>query len=62
LLIAAQSPFTNALRNAAELLGRVLLALLFLVAGLGKVAAYSATVSYMAAKTVPRACCRRWSS
>jgi putative oxidoreductase len=42
----------NALLNLA---GRVLLAQLFLVAGLGKIAHYAGTQGYMAAKGVPGA-------
>jgi len=34
---------TNALRDVTELTGRVLLATLFLVTGLGKIAGYAAT-------------------
>jgi putative oxidoreductase len=40
---------------AAEVSGRVLLALLFLVSGLGKLGAYSATAAYMSATGVPGA-------
>jgi putative oxidoreductase len=42
-------------RTAAELGGRVLLAAIFLASGLGKVAAYAATVAYMQASGVPGA-------
>jgi putative oxidoreductase len=41
------------LRNTAELLGRVMLAVLFLMSGVGKMAAYSATAGYMASAGVP---------
>jgi putative oxidoreductase len=41
-----QSVFT--LRNATELSGRILLASLFLLSGLGKITAYAATAGYMA--------------
>jgi putative oxidoreductase len=41
------------LQNFAELGGRVLLATLFLVTGLGKIGAYSATAGYMASVGVP---------
>jgi len=44
-----------ALANAAEVSGRFLLALLFLLSGLGKLGAYSATAAYMAAAGVPGA-------
>jgi putative oxidoreductase len=40
---------------AAEVSGRFLLALLFLVSGLGKLGAYSATAAYMSATGVPGA-------
>lgn len=39
----------------AELTGRVLLALVFLLAGAGKLGAYSATVAYMSSAGVPGA-------
>ena len=39
----------------SELAGRVLLALLFLLSGLGKIGAYGATAGYMAAMGVPGA-------
>jgi putative oxidoreductase len=43
------------LASAAELSGRFLLALLFLLSGLGKLGAYSATAAYMSAAGVPAA-------
>src|ERR1700689_2730796 len=43
------------LANAAEVSGRFLLALLFLLSGIGKLGAYSATVAYMSATGVPSA-------
>ncbi len=42
-------------RNIADLAGRLLLAALFLVAGLGKLGAYAGTQAYMASKGVPGA-------
>ena len=42
-------------QKVAELAGRVLLSSLFLVSGLGKLAAYSATAGYMASLGVPGA-------
>jgi putative oxidoreductase len=42
-------------RNSADLAGRVLLALLFFVSGLGKLGAYAATQGYMASHGVPGA-------
>jgi putative oxidoreductase len=44
-----------ALANAAEVSGRFLLALLFLLSGLGKLGAYTATAAYMSAAGVPGA-------
>jgi putative oxidoreductase len=41
------------LENISELAGRVLLASLFLLSGLGKLGAYSATAAYMASAGVP---------
>jgi putative oxidoreductase len=46
---------TNALRDITELGGRVLLATLFLVAGVGKIGSYAATAAYMTAVGVPSA-------
>ena len=43
------------LRNLSDLSGRVLLAILFLVAGFGKLGAYAGTQAYMASKGVPGA-------
>ena len=42
-----------ALENASELGGRFLLALLFLLSGVGKLGAYSTTAAYMSAVGVP---------
>jgi putative oxidoreductase len=50
---AAATGGDSTLGHAAELLGRVLLSLLFLMAGIGKVTAYAATTGYMAAVGVP---------
>jgi putative oxidoreductase len=41
------------LKSSAELVGRVLIAGLFLLSGLGKMTAYAATASYMASVGVP---------
>jgi putative oxidoreductase len=46
---------TVSARDATDLLGRLLLATLFIVAGAGKLAAYDATAGYMAAMGVPAA-------
>ncbi len=51
--VQEQSVFT--LRNATELSGRILLASLFLLSGLGKITAYAATADYMASVGVPGA-------
>ena len=45
----------NTLRKVTELGGRVLLAALFLISGLGKIGAYAGTAAYMSALGVPRA-------
>jgi putative oxidoreductase len=41
--------------NAADLTGRVLIAAMFLIAGLGKISGYSGTQGYMASMGVPGA-------
>jgi putative oxidoreductase len=43
------------LRSTTELLGRILLMTLFLLSGLGKISAYTATAGYMASVGVPGA-------
>jgi len=43
------------LRSTSELLGRILLMSLFLLSGLGKIGAYTATAGYMASVGVPGA-------
>lgn len=61
LNVSTQSPSPSvsitrrsaALAGAAEASGRFLLALLFLLSGLGKLGAYGATAAYMAASGVP---------
>jgi len=45
----------STLRNVAELGGRILLASLFLISGLGKIGAYAGTAAYMKALGVPGA-------
>lgn len=45
----------RALINWVELAGRLLLALLFLLSGLGKLGAYAATIAYMSSQGVPGA-------
>jgi putative oxidoreductase len=46
---------SDALKNLTEASGRVLLAVLFLLAGIGKLGAYAATGAYMSAFGVPSA-------
>jgi putative oxidoreductase len=43
----------EALKNLTEASGRVLLALLFLLAGIGKLGAYNATAAYMSSVGIP---------
>jgi putative oxidoreductase len=43
------------LRDSLELAGRILLAVLFLMSGIGKIAGYEATAGYMSAMGVPAA-------
>jgi len=45
----------NTFQKIAELGGRILLALLFLMSGIGKISAYSGTAAYMASTGVPGA-------
>ena len=45
----------TSVRNIAELAGRLLLATLFLLAGVGKLGAYAGTVAYMSSAGVPGA-------
>jgi putative oxidoreductase len=50
-----QAVSTSTLHNSAELVGRILLATIFLIAGVGKITAYAGTAGYMAAMGVPGA-------
>ena len=43
----------NSLQNPLSLMGRVLLALLFIPAGFGKISGFAGTVGYIASKGVP---------
>ncbi len=43
----------NAYQNLFTLVGRVLLSILFIVAGLGKIAGFEGTVGYIASKGLP---------
>lgn len=45
----------NSVQKAAELGGRILLSLLFLLSGLGKIGAYAGTAAYMSSVGVPGA-------
>jgi len=50
---ASQESPTSTVKSVSELAGRVLLSVLFLLSGLGKVGAYSATAAYMSSVGVP---------
>jgi putative oxidoreductase len=52
---SANSSRRGTLENFIELAGRVLLAVLFLLSGLGKLGAYSATAAFMSSAGVPGA-------
>jgi putative oxidoreductase len=52
---ASRAEATSVLRAYGELFGRLLLISLFLISGLGKLTAYSATIGYMASAHVPGA-------
>ena len=45
----------TSLNNAANLTGRTLIAAIFLISGIGKIAGYSGTVAYMESQGVPGA-------
>jgi putative oxidoreductase len=50
---APQESPTSTVKTASELAGRILLSVLFLLSGLGKVGAYAATAGYMSSVGVP---------
>jgi len=50
-----EGSMTAVLRNSTELLGRILLVVLFAASGAGKITAYAATQAYMTAQGVPGA-------
>jgi putative oxidoreductase len=50
---ASQESPTRTVKTASELAGRILLSVLFLLSGLGKVGAYAATAGYMSSVGVP---------
>ncbi|MDR7135049.1 putative oxidoreductase [Lysobacter niastensis] len=52
-IVSTASAPTSVARNSAEFFGRVLLVVLFLISGLGKISAYDATAGYMASMGVP---------
>ena len=45
----------NTIAKSADLAGRILIAALFLITGLGKIAGYAGTQAYMASQGVPGA-------
>jgi putative oxidoreductase len=53
VLTSPTSATASTLRDGFELAGRILLALLFLMSGIGKIAGYQASVGYMQAMGVP---------
>ena len=53
--VASNRSTSTFVDNGAEFGGRLLLALLFLISGLGKLGAYSGTAAYMASQGVPGA-------
>ena len=53
--VASNRPTSDIVDNGAEFGGRLLLAILFLISGLGKIGAYSGTAAYMASQGVPGA-------
>jgi len=55
IAIASNRSISSTVDNGAEFGGRLLLALLFLISGLGKLGAYSGTAAYMASQGVPGA-------
>jgi putative oxidoreductase len=52
-IVSTTSTTSSFARNGAEFVGRVLLVVLFLMSGLGKINAYDATTGYMASMGVP---------
>jgi putative oxidoreductase len=50
---ASQGSPTTTVKNFSELAGRILLSVLFLLSGVGKIGAYAATAAYMASVGVP---------
>lgn len=52
-IVSTAATTSSFARNGAEFVGRVLLVVLFLMSGLGKINAYEATAGYMASMGVP---------
>jgi len=52
---ASQESPTSTVKSVSELAGRVLLSVLFLLSGLGKIGAYAATAAFMSSRGVPGA-------
>jgi putative oxidoreductase len=50
---APQASLTSTVKNISEVAGRGLLALLFLLSGVGKIGAYAGTAAYMSSVGVP---------
>jgi putative oxidoreductase len=50
---ASQESSTSTVRNVSELAGRILLSVLFVLSGVGKIGAYAATGAYMSSVGVP---------
>jgi putative oxidoreductase len=55
VLTSATPASASPLRDSLELAGRILLAVLFLLSGIGKIVGYEATAGYMSAMGVPAA-------
>ena len=50
---ASQASSTSTVKNVSELAGRILLSMLFLLSGVGKIGAYAATAAYMSSVGLP---------
>jgi len=50
---ASEASFTSTVENVSELAGRILISVLFLLSGVGKIGAYAATAAYMSSAGVP---------
>ena len=50
---ASQESPTSTVKNVSELAGRILLSVLFLLSGVGKIGAYGGTAAYMSSAGVP---------